>query len=123
MNTKTRAHIASIVERYFAAYAEDYENITDKVVPFEEYAKDFKERGESDMIHKIAPCVERAARILFEFEDPVKVTCYGKTQTWERKDALEFYLDAMASCEGAERDRYVNIYYQLARGAKEARDC
>ena len=54
--------------------------------------------------------------------DLVAVTCYGQTKVWERKDALEFYLEAMAFCEGAERDRYVNIYYQLASGAKEAFD-
>lgn len=54
--------------------------------------------------------------------DPVRVTCYGKTKVWERKSALNFFLEAMMGCEGAERDRYVNIYYQLARGAKEARD-
>lgn len=54
--------------------------------------------------------------------DTVIVTCYGQTKTWERKDALEFYLEGMAWSEGSERDRYVNIYYQLARGAKEASD-
>lgn len=57
-----------------------------------------------------------------KFKDPVYVTCYGKRKAWERKDALEYFLEAMHSCEGAERDRYVTIYYQLARGAKEARD-
>lgn len=62
------------------------------------------------------------SRIQIKCEDPVQVTCYGETKTWERKDALDFYLEAMHGCEGAERDRYVNIYYQLARGAKEAHD-
>ena len=62
------------------------------------------------------------ARIQVKCSDPVQVTCYGQTKTWERKDALNFYLDCMRNSEGAERDRYVNIYYQLARGAKEARD-
>ena len=55
--------------------------------------------------------------------DLVVVTCYGQSQIWERGKALEFFLDAMMGCEGSERDRYVNIYYQLARGAKEAFDC
>lgn len=54
--------------------------------------------------------------------DLVVVTCYGKQKIWERKEAMEFFLEGMACCEGSERDRYVNIYYQLARGAKEARD-
>lgn len=63
------------------------------------------------------------ARVLVKCEDPVRVTCYGQTKTWERKDAMEFFLEGMHCCEGSERDRYVNIYYQLARGAKEAYDC
>lgn len=55
-------------------------------------------------------------------KDPVRVTCYGKTKVWERAAALDFFEDGILGCEGAERDRYVNIYFQLARGAKEARD-
>ena len=54
--------------------------------------------------------------------DLVVVTCYGEQKIWERKEAMEFFLEGMNCCEGAERDRYVNIYYQLARGAKEAYD-
>lgn len=54
--------------------------------------------------------------------DLVVVTCYGESKVWERSQALEFYLEGMAWSEGSERDRYVNIYYQLARGAKEAYD-
>ena len=62
------------------------------------------------------------AQIQIKCDDPVVVTCYGQKKTWERKDALNFFLEAMMVCEGAERDRYVAIYYQLLRGAKEARD-
>ena len=62
------------------------------------------------------------ARIQVKCTDPVRVTCYGETKVWERKDAMEFFLEGMAWSEGSERDRYVNIYYQLARGAKEAFD-
>ena len=54
--------------------------------------------------------------------DLVVVTCYGKTKTWERKDALEFFLDGARFCEGAEAERYFNIYYQLIKGAKVAHD-
>ena len=56
------------------------------------------------------------------YKDPVSVTCYGKTKVWERTEAMAFFLEGMAWSEGAERDRYVNIYYQLVRGAKEAFD-
>lgn len=55
-------------------------------------------------------------------DDPVKVTCYGETKVWEREDAIKFFLEGMRWCEGAERDRYVNIYLQLLDGAKEAFD-
>ena len=54
--------------------------------------------------------------------DLVVVTCYGESKVWERGKAMEFYLEGMAWSEGSERDRSVNIYYQLARGAKEAFD-
>lgn len=55
-------------------------------------------------------------------KDLVTVTCYGKTKTWERKDAIAFFLEGMRYCDGAERDRYTNIYLQLIDGAKEAYD-
>ncbi|MBO7509954.1 MAG: hypothetical protein J6T35_02115 [Bacteroidales bacterium] len=54
--------------------------------------------------------------------DLVVVTCYGQSKVWERKEALAFFLEGMASCEGAEQERYVNIYCQLMSGAKEAFD-
>ena len=55
--------------------------------------------------------------------DLVVVTCYGRQQVMQRKDALAYYKDAILCCEGAERDRYVNIYFQLLDGAREAYDC
>lgn len=63
------------------------------------------------------------ARVQIKCEDPVKVTCYGQTKTWERKDALKYFLDGARFCEGSERDRYFTIYCQLLDGAKEAHDC
>ena len=56
------------------------------------------------------------------FKDPVKVTCYYKTKTWERQEALEFFLQGAWECDGAESERYFNIYYQLINGATEAYD-
>lgn len=55
--------------------------------------------------------------------DLVVVTCYGKSETMERKAAMEKYQEGILCSEGSERDRYVNIYFQLARGCKEAFDC
>jgi len=46
--------------------------------------------------------------------DPVVVTCYGNTETWEsRAEAMAFYLEAMAASEGSECERYKNIYVAL----------
>ena len=55
--------------------------------------------------------------------DSVKVTCYGSTETWDsRKDAMEFYLRAMAASEGSEQSRYTKIYTELAMGLSECKD-
>jgi hypothetical protein len=51
-------------------------------------------------------------------KDLVKVTCYGTTETMNRKEAISFYLNCMYNSEGAERDRYVNIYLKLLQGDK-----
>lgn len=56
-------------------------------------------------------------------KEEIKITCYGKTETWEnREKAKAFYFECMISSEGAERDRYVNIYTQLCLGYVECRD-
>ena len=55
--------------------------------------------------------------------DSVKVICYGKEEVWDnRKDAIAFYLEGMTACEGAERNRYTNIYLQLLDGKKVCKD-
>lgn len=55
--------------------------------------------------------------------DSVKVTCYGSTETWDRrKDAMEFYLRAMAASEGSEQSRYTKIYTELTMGLPECKD-
>lgn len=55
-------------------------------------------------------------------EDQVKVTCYGKTETMSRKDALEKYYDGMRNSEGAENERYQRIFFQLMEGHTECAD-
>jgi hypothetical protein len=62
------------------------------------------------------------AKVRIKCEDPVVVTCYGQTKVWERKDALDFFLEGARFCDGSEAERYFNIYYQLLKGAKEAYD-
>ena len=55
--------------------------------------------------------------------DSVKITCYGETKVWDsRAEAIAFYLEGMTMCEGAERDRYTNIYLQLLEGCTECKD-
>lgn len=55
-------------------------------------------------------------------KDIVKVTCYNQTKEWERSEAIAFFLEGMMSCEGAERERYTDIYIQLLGGYKECSD-
>lgn len=49
--------------------------------------------------------------------DEVEITCYGDTSKTTRAEAIKFYLECMMCSEGAERDRYLNIYLQLLNGA------
>ena len=55
--------------------------------------------------------------------DSVTITCYGSTEVWDsRADAMKFYLEGMTACEGAERDRYTNIYLDLLEGCDICKD-
>lgn len=54
--------------------------------------------------------------------DMVTITCYGKTETMTRSEAINFYVDGMMSCDGAEKNRYANIVGQLLLGWKECSD-
>lgn len=47
----------------------------------------------------------------------VTTVCYGKPKTWDSRDeAVAWFLECMRSSEGAERDRYFNIYCKLLDG-------
>ncbi len=53
----------------------------------------------------------------------VTVECYGKKEVWENKEkALEFYMQAVAGCEGHEQLRYIAICEQLKEGNPFATD-
>lgn len=55
--------------------------------------------------------------------DSVTVICYGKSEHWdERADAAKYYLEAMAGCEGSEKERYTKIYLALISGEKICKD-
>lgn len=54
---------------------------------------------------------------------PVKVICYGQEKIWDsRSEAIKYYAEAMAMCEGSERERYSNIYSQLIDGCSVCHD-
>ena len=57
--------------------------------------------------------------------DPVKVTCYGRTEEWEdRLDAIAYYRLAFNGCDpnSHEHLRYITIWDALIAGEKECRD-
>lgn len=53
----------------------------------------------------------------------VKTICYEREDIWDsRKEAAEFYLQAMAGSEGSECDRYTKIYMELLMGKEVCTD-
>lgn len=49
--------------------------------------------------------------------DSVKTICYGKEELWDsRKDAADFFLQAIAGSESSECERYTTIYTKLIEG-------
>ena len=43
--------------------------------------------------------------------------CYGKVQERDdRSEARKFFLEAMMNTEGAERERYANVYFGIIGG-------
>lgn len=43
----------------------------------------------------------------------VFVHCYGTCDIWDRRKAKAFYKEAMLSCEGPERERYMRVWAAL----------
>lgn len=53
----------------------------------------------------------------------IEVCCYNKIEQWrDRKLAEDFYFQGAMECDGAERDRYLDIYSQLHYGSFECCD-
>ena len=47
----------------------------------------------------------------------IAVICYGTAQLFKsRKRAMEFYFDCAVGCDGAEKERYFNVYASLKAG-------
>ena len=57
-----------------------------------------------------------------ELQVKVRVTCYRKTETMTRGEAIDEYYEAMLCCEGSEGERYTTIYCQLMEGLTEVSD-
>lgn len=60
-------------------------------------------------------------RIVIE-NDPVTVTCYGRTSKLKRLDAIALYTDSAYCSEGAEFIRYAHVLLDLYSGRKDATD-
>lgn len=53
----------------------------------------------------------------------VTTVCYGERKVWDsRKDAADFFLQAIAGTEGAECERYTTIYAKLVSGLEVCSD-
>lgn len=55
-------------------------------------------------------------------EDIVTIHCYNQVEKMTRKEAIAKYLEGMRECEGSERERYTNIYFDLIDGKMECFD-
>lgn len=53
----------------------------------------------------------------------VTTICYGEKKVWDsRKEAANFFLQAIAGSEGAECERYITIYAKLVSGLEVCSD-
>ena len=53
----------------------------------------------------------------------VTTICYEQERKWDsRQEAVKFFLEAMENSEGAEHERYANIYLKLIFGADICKD-
>ena len=48
--------------------------------------------------------------------DIVTIKCYGMEEKMTRKAAIAKYKEGAMVCEGSEKERYTNIYFQLLEG-------
>lgn len=55
--------------------------------------------------------------------DTVTTICYGEKRLWDsRKEAADFFLQAIAGSEGSECERYTTIYAKLVEGLEVCSD-
>lgn len=54
----------------------------------------------------------------------IKIVCYNQIETWHsRRNARDFFRNCARNSEGAERDRYTNILWDLEDGKTICHDC
>ena len=55
--------------------------------------------------------------------ETVRTVCYDTEDIWKSRElAKQFFLRAMATCEGSEKERYTNIYMKLMMGMTDCDD-
>lgn len=53
----------------------------------------------------------------------VYVLCYGSLEKWsDKKKAIDLYKEGFMACDGSEKERYAELYYQLKEGYKYTDD-
>ena len=57
-----------------------------------------------------------------KLDEQVTTICYGNKRQRTRREALEFYYEAMLNSEGSEHERYETIFFQLMQGRMTATD-
>ena len=55
--------------------------------------------------------------------DEVIIICYREAKTMRRQEAIEFFAEGVAECDGSEKERYANILADLLAGKHICRDC
>lgn len=58
-----------------------------------------------------------------KLDEQVDILCYNQWETMTRREGMEKYLEGVRCCEGAERDRYLSIFFDLLDGKMIASDC
>lgn len=54
--------------------------------------------------------------------DKVTVICYGQNKEWDRWEAIDFFTEGAAACDGSEKERYTNILLKLLAGETTCSD-
>ena len=57
-----------------------------------------------------------------QLAEKVSILCYNEIETMTREEALDKYRECVEYSDGCERERYVNIFFQLLDGCSICRD-